>query len=229
MSVNFHSAVVFDMDGTLLDTETIALRAFLEACESLNLSGHHDAYYQCVGSTSVRIQEILTAAFGHQVPYEEFYTRWVQRFDAVVADNPIRIKDGAPEILQLIADAGVPLAVATSTSRKSALAKLASTGLLDVFEVVVGGDDVSRGKPDPEIYLTAADRLGVAASECLAIEDSDNGVRAAHSAGMTVIHVPDLKPPSAEISQLGVSTHSSLWEIHRDLTNGTVRLQGRAR
>jgi len=222
-----HAAVVFDMDGTLLATERIALQSFMESCERLEIPGGREAYLQCVGSTSPRIREILTAAFGHLVPYEKFYGLWCERFDAAEAETPIRVKDGAKEVLQHLEEIGVPRAVATSTARATALKKLSAAGLLDTFDVVVGGDDVYRGKPDPDIYLAAADRLSVPPNQCLALEDSDNGVRSAHAAGMTVIHIPDLVELSIEIQRLGIRTLPSLWDVHHDLKLGVLRFTDR--
>ena len=218
-----HAAVVFDMDGTLLDTERIALQAFMESCESLEIPGGRETYLQCVGSTSPRIREILIAAFGHLVPYEKFYGMWCARFDAATAETPIRVKDGAKEVLQHLEEAGVPRAVATSTARATALRKLSAAGLLDTFDVVVGGDDVHQGKPEPDIYLAAADRLSVPANQCLALEDSENGVRSAHAAGMTVIHIPDLAELSVEVQRLGIRTLPSLRHVHHEVKVGILQ------
>jgi beta-phosphoglucomutase-like phosphatase (HAD superfamily) len=140
-----------------------------------------------------------------------------------VAETPIRVKDGAKEVLQHLQKAGVPRAVATSTARATALRKLSAVGLLDTFDVVVGGDDVHQGKPEPDIYLAAADRLSVPANQCLALEDSENGVRSAHAAGMTVIHIPDLAELSVEVQRLGIRTLPSLRHVHHEVKVGILQ------
>jgi beta-phosphoglucomutase-like phosphatase (HAD superfamily) len=105
------------------------------------------------------------------------------------------------------------MAVATSTRTKRATEKLGDAGLLDYFKIVIGGDQVEQGKPDPEIYLKAASALSSAPSRCLALEDSANGVKAAVAAGMTVVQIPDLVPPSDELLQLGHIVLSSLADV----------------
>lgn len=109
------------------------------------------------------------------------------------------------------------MALATSTAHDEARVRLENAGLLDFFELIVAGDQVEHGKPDPEIYLKAAEGLELSTHQCLAIEDSDNGVRAAHSAGMVVIQVPDLAQPADHVRALGHTVLQSLGEVERYL------------
>ncbi len=109
-------------------------------------------------------------------------------------------------------------AVVTSSCHADAARKLSNCGILNFFDFVLGGDQISRGKPDPEIYLTACLKLNENPSTCLALEDSDNGVRSAHSAGLTGIQIPDLKEPSKEIKALGHRILNSLTEVEKLLS-----------
>jgi beta-phosphoglucomutase-like phosphatase (HAD superfamily) len=110
-------------------------------------------------------------------------------------------------------------AIATSTAHQTARDKLERAGLISYFELIVGGDQVAKGKPDPETYLKAAELLDVRPHQCLALEDSDNGVLAAHGAGMNVIQIPDLKEPSVEIKSLGHTVLSSFEEVEDFLSS----------
>ncbi|MEZ4662666.1 MAG: HAD family hydrolase [Caldilineaceae bacterium] len=103
--------------------------------------------------------------------------------------------------------------MATSTARPLALKKLTTTGLIDRFATIVGGDEVPNGKPAPDIFLAAAARLAVAPARCLVLEDSEAGVRAAHAAGMQSIMVPDLKAPSAAVKALALTVVQSLTDV----------------
>ena len=119
-------------------------------------------------------------------------------------------KPGLDELLDLLDSLHVAKAVATSTVRQTATTQLAAAGLLDRFEVVATGDEVGNGKPSPDLFLLAAQRLGIEPVHCLVLEDAEAGVIAAHRAGMMVFVVPDLKPPSAEVRRLANGVFESL-------------------
>jgi beta-phosphoglucomutase-like phosphatase (HAD superfamily) len=116
-------------------------------------------------------------------------------------------------LLEHVSSLGIPTAVATSTRTERAREKLLRAGVLDRFHEVVGGDQVAHSKPSPDIYLRVAELLRVRPRGCLALEDSDNGVRAALAAGMTVVQIPDLLSPSADVLELGHIVLTSLAEV----------------
>jgi beta-phosphoglucomutase-like phosphatase (HAD superfamily) len=135
------------------------------------------------------------------------------------------LKSGAQALLTELAQAGIPCAVASSSPVDEIRSRLGRVSVLQFFRAIAGGDEVDRGKPDPAVYRLAAHRLGVPVDSCLAFEDSDNGARAAVSAGMAVIIVPDLKPPVAEVAELsfrilrkldGAIEHVADWFTTRD-------------
>jgi HAD superfamily hydrolase (TIGR01509 family) len=127
----------------------------------------------------------------------------------------VPVKTGAVEILGELKGRGIPMAVATSSRAHHALGHLGKAGLLDLFDTIVTRDQVTNPKPHPEPYLTAAERLGVSPVDCLALEDSHSGVRAAHAAGMQTIMVPDLVQPSQEIKLLCTAVMKSLHDVRR--------------
>jgi HAD superfamily hydrolase (TIGR01509 family) len=126
--------------------------------------------------------------------------------------DAVPVKAGVPELLAELKARGIPMAVATSSRAAHALGHLGTAGLLEMFGAVVTRDDVTHPKPNPEPYLTAALRLGVAPADCVAIEDSQTGVRAAHGAGMQCVMVPDLVPPTEDLRGL-CTIMASLHEV----------------
>lgn len=194
-----YRAIVFDMDGLLLDTEQLFIEAYENACEDLNIDINRSLIMRTYGTNEARTTEIFSNHFGNKVFAKKLFSQIRERYNELTSKDPIKLKPGVLEILTYAQNKSLPMAVATSTSLTSATNKLSDTSILRYFQFVMGGDQVKNGKPHPEIYLSVADRLGVQPNCCLAFEDSDNGVRAAHSAGMTVIQVPDLAAPCEEV------------------------------
>lgn len=197
------AAVLFDMDGLLLDSERIALDAFLAACRHFNLGDESELFKRCIGANRVLGQQILAEGFQGRIDPLTFEEVWDRRYRAATATQPIPLKPGAVALVDAIGDVGVPMAVVTSTRTASAESRLRDAGIRDRFQLLVGGDQVERSKPHPDIYLIAAQRLGVEPTRCLGLEDSENGVRAGVAAGLTMIQVPDLVAPSPDLIGLG--------------------------
>ncbi|HYH43865.1 MAG TPA: HAD family phosphatase [Burkholderiales bacterium] len=209
------AAVIFDMDGLLLDSERLALEAFNAACAHFGLGDHAEVFMRCIGTNEAMGAEVLREGLQDKVDHRDFNRIWQARYLEATTGTAIALKAGVLELLDHLREAGVPAAVATSTSTARATHKLGNAGILDRFELVVGGDQVERSKPHPDIFVAAARRLGVPPEKCLALEDSDNGVRAALRAGMTVIQVPDLMPPSPALRMLGHIVLDSLHDVRQ--------------
>ena len=208
-------AVVFDMDGLLLDSEVIARDTFVETCHDFELEPDVDLFMRCVGVNAEGAARILAHGLGDRVDSEAFDRTWDRKYTRSATGGPIPLKAGVRELLEQINRADLPMAVATSSKTGDARDRLELTGLLGAFALIVGGDQVERSKPDPQIFLKAAAGLRVAPEKCLVLEDSENGVKAAVGAGMTVIQVPDLVPPSPELKQLGHRIVHSLLVLRR--------------
>ncbi len=206
-------AIVFDMDGLLLDSERIVLDAFLQVCAHFELGDRTELLKQCIGTNRDYTRARMREAFGAHVDLEEFQNLWMLKHEEIVGDDAMPLMEGARELLDLIQQLGIPRAVATSTRSAQALDRLEKAELLNYFEFVVGGDQVTNSKPDPEIYLTATKKLGCNPAGCLAFEDSENGVKSALGAGLRVIQVPDLVAPSASVRALGHTILASLREV----------------
>ena len=203
--------VIFDMDGLLLDTESIArdcwARAFTEGGHALT----PDLFLAMVGRNKHGCRDLLSDALGPHFDFEQVYARCGVLYEEYVAVHGIELMPGALELLGDLPALGVPLAVATSTRNPTARQRLEQAGLLAFFQTVVAGNEVAHGKPAPDIYLEAVRRLGIDAARSFALEDSHAGVRAAHAAGLKVIMVPDLLPVTPEIAKL---THRVVRSLH---------------
>lgn len=193
--------IVFDMDGTLLDTERLSQRAWHESLERFDLAFDPDWYLTLIGRDWPTCERIVHKTFADRVDTRLLTRDLRQTYDRLIAAG-VPERAGATQLVAGLAEAGVTLALATSTGTAMAEHKLASTGLRPYFEVVIGGDQVARGKPDPEIYLRAAERLGRPAASCYAVEDTPTGFRAAHAAGMRTLLVPDIVQPPADVAAL---------------------------
>jgi HAD superfamily hydrolase (TIGR01509 family) len=170
-----------------------------------------DFYSQFVGRGTDEAELILLKHFGDALPLEEFRVRWKRDFDERLSRAPLPQKPGAVALLDRVDARGIPKALATSTSRSVATRCLGD--LISRFSIFAFGDEVAQSKPAPDLFLLAASRLGVAPDDCLVIEDSEAGVRAAHAAAMAVIMVPDLVEPSPEIAAMAIRVCRSLDDI----------------
>jgi HAD superfamily hydrolase (TIGR01509 family) len=206
------AAVVFDMDGTLLDTETVFREIVFDVCGGLGFTMTDAVHLSMVGSSHETTNRLLVEAYGVAFPYSMFEEQCRTMMRKRMALE-VPVKAGVVELLDELRARDIPAAVATSSRSQHAIGHLGQAGLLDRFAAVVTRDDVQNPKPHPEPYLTAARRLGVEPGRCLAVEDSHSGVRAAHAAGMQTVMVPDLVRPSAEIEQLCAAVLESLHHL----------------
>jgi HAD superfamily hydrolase (TIGR01509 family) len=210
-------AVVFDMDGLLLDTERLAARAWDEAAAALGVAFDPALALAMVGRNFAECTRMAHAHYPSGYPVAALLASWHDTYDAIVARDGLALKPGVGELLDWLDEARLPRAVATSTRRARAQAQLEQAGVWSRFDALVGGDEVAQGKPAPDIYFEAARRLDVPAHACIALEDSEPGVRAALAAGMRAFMVPDLAPPSAELLALGPRVVASLHDVRAAL------------
>jgi beta-phosphoglucomutase-like phosphatase (HAD superfamily) len=206
------SALVFDMDGLLLDTEPIYKAAWQQASTELGFDLDDLSYSRFTGRSTADCEGELVRWFGTDFPMSRFRARWRELWRLSVESGGIATKAGLHPLLTFVKDQAFLSAVATSSDAHIAAVSLRSAGIADRFDALVSGDQVARGKPAPDIYLEAARRLGRDPARCVALEDSDAGVLAASSAGMVTVCIPDLKPPSREAAAAASCVLASLNE-----------------
>jgi HAD superfamily hydrolase (TIGR01509 family) len=191
-------AVLLDMDGTLLDTEKVYFDSLLAA---LNACGFTDDVVPLcqamIGLPGPECEMMLIKRYGEDFPLAEISRSFAANRDEIFRAG-LPLKGGAVELLDALRDAEWPMAIVTSSSRRSADEHLALAGIRARFDTILTRDDVINCKPSPDLYLLAASRLGVTPQACVAVEDSNHGVTAAHAAGAITIMVPDLVPPTEE-------------------------------
>lgn len=209
--------MIFDMDGLLLDSEIIYGRVWEQAAAELGYSSSMTDYTNYVGRRAQDCDDDLRACFGHDFPIARFWARQEELYDDHRDTHGIPLKHGAHDLIGHLQNCNIPRAIATSTHREPAL--LCLDRFVENFDIIVTGDEVAKGKPDPEIFLLAARRLNIPPQECLVLEDAEAGVRAACAAGMSVIMVPDLKPCAGELADLVTHVCSSLLEVKALLCN----------
>lgn len=190
---------VFDMDGLMFDTERLVYEIWKKMMDERGLPYDSDDFKQTVGKRKLEVQNFYFGKYGADFPYWELSQTCRERYIEYISSEGIPVKKGLNEILDVIKGFGGKIAMATSTSRYTAELNIKVGGVAEYFDVLVCGDDVKNGKPHPEVFLTAANKLGFEPQECAAFEDSINGIKSAHAAGMTTFMVPDLIQPTEEI------------------------------
>lgn len=193
-------AVVFDMDGVLLDTEVIFDEAWRRAAVQLHIADIEPAIRDCRGVTRTFIREYFAREYP-EVDFDAFDALCDALYDEIIADG-VPVMRGVREILHALREAGIRTAVATSSARERTMAHLTGAGIDSLFDAIITGDRIARSKPAPDIYLAAAEAIGVPPGCCIGVEDSHNGVRSAHAAGMQVAMVIDQMPATDEMRSL---------------------------
>jgi len=210
-------AVVFDMDGLMLDTERMAERCWADAARALGIAFDTALIPAMIGRNSRDSRQFVLAHYGDDYPVDTLMQESRAQFDAIAAREGIAVKPGLYALLDWLELVGIPRVVATSTRRERALHHLEMCALRSRFHALVGGDEVVLGKPAPEIFLLAADRIGVQPADCIVLEDSEHGVRGALAAGMIPIMVPDMLAPSDDILAHAPLVLASLAEVKAHL------------
>jgi HAD superfamily hydrolase (TIGR01509 family) len=193
---------LFDMDGLMLDTERPCITAWMEAAKNCNWSIDETIPYAVVGRDSRTSRRLFLEKYGKAFPYDDIQKEAGRLMDQYEAENGVVLKPGLLFLLDRLTALGLPLGVATSTYRKPALAKLEQAGILCYFKAAACGDEVGKGKPEPDIFLLAAERIGIKAENCAGFEDSPAGLRSLFAAGIRSVFVKDLIEPPPEVLAL---------------------------
>lgn len=197
-----YNAVVFDMDGVIFDSERAVMQCWKEVASRHNIPDIEKAILACTGTTMVRTREIMLDLYGADFPYDEYARESSAIFHSRYDGGRLPMKPGVKELLTFLKERGKKIALASSTKQQVVTDELRDAGIIEYFDRIICGDMVSRSKPAPDIFLKACEELNVSPSDSYAIEDSYNGIRAAHAGGLHPIMVPDLLPADEEMQSL---------------------------
>ena len=186
------------MDGLMLETERPLIPLWTQAGKLFNREIKPELVIATIGLNSIDIKALCMRELGSDFPYTEF-RKELHRLTDEQFKNGIAHKSGLLQLLDHIASLDIPMAVGTSSRRNAAIWKLEKAGIADRFVCIVGGDEVEKGKPAPDIFLKAAEKLGVSPSLCVGFEDSPAGLEALRAAGIASVFVKDIIEPSLQI------------------------------
>lgn len=203
-------AAIFDMDGLLIDSERPVRTAWQDATREFGITLDDARYLELVGRNERDSRALLEQWLAPACSYDAARARADALLAEALGATGYAVKAGVVDLLQALRTRGVPCAVASSTHRVEVELRLAQAGLARFFDGFNGGDEVVRGKPAPDLFLLAAQRLGQPPASCLVFEDSEHGARAAIAAGMSVVIVPDLKTPADDACAASLAVLSSL-------------------
>ena len=215
--MNNIKAVIFDMDGILLDSETICDKTWILALKEFNIIDTNDTINKCRGTNKTDSILILKKYFGNEFDAEKFFSRTSELFHEIEFSQGIPLMPYAKEILEYLKQNQYRIALASSTRYQTVKRQLTNAGLIEYFETITTGDMVEHSKPDPEIYKKAINSLKLSPEDCIAVEDSPNGIKSAYNANLKVVMIPDKIQPTEEISKLTYKIFNNLNELKQIL------------
>ena len=208
-----YQAVVFDMDGVIFDTERLVIEFWKEVAKKHNIPNIEHTCIQCLGTNRVHTREIFLENYGADFPFDPYCAEVTELFNTHYKGVPLPTKPGIRELLSYLQEQDIKVGLASSTAQHLVRDEIGTAGLLPYFQTLVCGDMVEHSKPAPDIFLKACEILNADPTKSIAIEDSFNGIRSAHCAGMTPIMVPDQVQPTDEIRTLAFHVMPSLLDV----------------
>ncbi|WP_244834657.1 HAD family phosphatase [Clostridium sp. BJN0001] len=210
-------AVIFDMDGVIFDTERLYLKTWEKIFDEYGYTMTKEIYTSVMGSGRDNVKKTFLKIYGDSLPIEEMYLKKDIMIKESIKNGEVSIKDGALEILNFLKENNIKIALATSATKKRVTLQLKLSHIEHLFDTVVCKDDIKNAKPDPEIFLKAAELLFEKPQNCIVIEDSLSGIKAAYNGNITAFHVVDLKKPNKEILEYSYKSFRDLFEIKEEI------------
>jgi len=217
--MNKIKAVLFDMDGVIFDTEREYLKEWNKIFEKYGYEMKKEIYVSVMGRGRKKVKEIFKENFGDDLPIEEMYIEKDIMLKEAIENNEVPLKQGALELLEFLKKNEYKTALATSAKKDRVKSQVNHAKINNLFDAIVCADDIVNSKPNPEIFLKAAEKVNVKPENCIVIEDSEAGIRAAFNAGMIAFHVKDLKEADENIMKYCDKNFENLIEIKKYIEN----------
>ena len=215
--LNNITTIIFDMDGVIFDSEALYIGCCRDVCAENGIVFNEEVAIKCLGATVERTKQLINEAYGEEFDSDWFWDTSFKLFMERYGEGRLPMKPGVEELLKFLKENGYKIALASSTVEWAVRQELTDAGIIGYFDRIVCGDMVKRSKPFPDIFLKAAELLDSDQESCIVIEDSFNGIRAAHAAGMHPVMVPDIIQPDDEIRSLTDIVAGSLHEVREIL------------
>ncbi|MCM1161771.1 MAG: HAD family phosphatase [Roseburia sp.] len=213
MAAHEFTAVVFDMDGIIFDSERRVIECWKEVAEKYHIPDIEQACIECTGINAKLTMAKMLERYGQDFPYDTYRKEATALFQSRYSNGRLPIKPGVTELLQALRERGVKIGLASSTRECMVRKELTEAGLIGYFDELVCGDMVENSKPAPDIFLKACERLQVEPGKAYGIEDSHNGIRSSVAAGLHTIMVPDVLEATEEMHEITEAVLPSLIEV----------------
>lgn len=216
-------AIILDMDGTMFDTEPLWEKAFIKTGRELNYNLTKELHDKTIGTTYNSLISILKTEVGNDFPFEIFKQKYIQNYQSIIETDGIKIKHGLKELLGYLVKNNYLIAIASSSKKKQIKRNLELANINEnIFDIIISGEEVVYGKPNPEIFIKTCNNLNVKTNEALVIEDSNNGIKASHDAGCISVLIPDMDKIKARTEMIVNYKLVSLEDVINLLKQGEV-------
>lgn len=212
-------SIIFDMDGVIFDTERIYMDIWIKVYRKHGYEMTPELYKTFIGRDKPSLIKILEDKFGAGFNGVEMFDECERYLKEAIDEGKVTIKEGSLEIIDFLKKKNYKLAIATSSPRTKLDMQLKIHNLEECFDAIICADDVTKSKPDPEIFLVAAEKLSTKPEKCIVIEDSPAGICAAYNAGIAAIHVEDLVQADERIKSCSIEQFKNLYEVKDYISN----------
>lgn len=209
-------AIIFDMDGVLFDTESLYLKSWIKVFKKYGYTMEKEIYLDVMGTGRENVKKVFKEKFGDNLPIEEMYKEKDIELFKEIEEN-LEVKDGVLELLTYLKENNYKIALATSGERIRMEKQMKKANFIKFFDALVTKEDVNKNKPNPDIFLKAAEKINVEPKKCMVIEDSFAGIKGAYLGNMIPVHVIDLKELDEEGKKLCYKTYKNLIELKGEL------------
>lgn len=210
-------AVVFDMDGLMFDSERYVQKSWDIAGKILGYGPLGHNIVNTLGTNRTNREIYFKEHYGQDFPFEKFLDTYRNAYWEMSKEKEVPAKEGLHELLEVLKKHHIKMGVATSSSEEHAFGNLKREGIENYFQAVITGNMIEHGKPEPDIYIEACQRLHVKPGQAIALEDAVNGILAAHRAGMMPVMIPDMIKDTSQVDEILFAVYDSLLDVAEEL------------